>query len=379
MSEERRPLLIVHVIHRFQIGGLENGVVNLINRLPRERFRHVLVCVEDFDPEFARRIERDDVELIAMHRSQVGVWRMRWRLWRLLRRLRPDVVHSRNLSGLDALLPARLAGIKTLHSEHGFDMGDLHGRSAKLALLRRLHAPLVLRYLCVSHDLKRIMSEQWGIAADRIRQIYNGVDTDRFKPAQPPRHELMPVDKQGSQLFVIGTIGRVQPVKDQATLLRAVALLIGRRPEWRQRLRVAVIGDGPQLSELQALAGVLGIEGETWFTGARHDVADLLQALDLFVLPSLNEGISNTLLEAMATGLPLLATRVGGNVELVNEGVVGATFQPGDAQSLSVMIENYASDAGLCARHGQAARQRALRQFSLAAMMAAYQDAYETL
>ncbi len=374
-----RPLLIVHVIHQLHMGGLENGVVNLINRLPRERFRHVLVCIENIDPDFARRIQRDDVELIALHRSQIGVWQLRWQLFKLLRRLKPDVVHSRNLSGLDALLPARLAGLKTLHSEHGFDMGDLHGRHSKLALLRRLHAPLVRRYVCVSRDLGRIMSEHWGIASSRISQIYNGVDTERFQPAEPRRHELLPAELQGTDLLVIGTVGRVQPVKDQATLLRAFALLLQRRPEWAGRLRLALIGDGPQLAELKALAAELGIEAQTWFTGARNDVAQLMQSLDLFVLPSLNEGISNTLLEAMATGIPLLATAVGGNVELVQEGVVGATFTPGEVQQLSAMIENYAGDAALCARHGAAARQRALQQFSLAAMMASYQDVYETL
>lgn len=379
MSSASRPRLIVHVIHQLHMGGLENGVVNLINRLPQERFRHVLICIESIDPEFARRIERNDVEMIALHRSQIGVWRLRLQLFLLLRRFRPDVVHSRNLSGLDALLPARLAGLRTVHSEHGFDMSDLHGRAGKLALLRRLHAPLVNRYICVSLDLGRVMREHWGIAGSRIRQIYNGVDTARFRPAEPRRHELLPQALQGEGLFVVGTVGRVQPVKDQATLLRAFALVLQRRPEWRSRLRLALIGDGSELAGLNRLAVELNIASQAWFSGARSDVADLMQVLDLFVLPSLNEGISNTLLEAMASGVPLLATAVGGNVELVQEGVIGATFAPGDAQALSAMIENYAGDAALRARHGSAARQRALQQFSLAAMMAAYQDVYETL
>lgn len=375
---QSQPLLICHVIHHLVIGGMENGVVNLINRLPHGRFRHVVVCIED-SSDFADRIERDDVQVIALHRSKIGTWRLRWRLFRLFARLRPDIVHSRNLSGLDALLPARLAGSKTVHSEHGFDVDNLSGSAARPALLRRLHAPLVKRYVCVSHDLRRLMTEQWGLAAERVRQIYNGVDTDSFLPAPQRPQDLLPAALRGPGLFIVGTVGRVRPIKDQATLLRALGLLLQRRPEWRARLRLALIGDGPLLDELQALAGELGIAEQCWFSGARHDVAALMRTLDLFVLPSLNEGISNTLLEAMSTGLPALATAVGGNVELLGEGVVGATFVPGDHQGLAAMIENYASDAALCARHGAAAREWVQRRFSLQAMVASYQDVYETL
>ena len=373
-----QPLTIAHVIHHLVIGGMENGVVNLINCLPRERFRHVVICIEDYS-DFRQRIERDDVEVHALHRSKSGTWGMRWKLFTLLRRLRPDIVHSRNMSGLDALLPARLSGIKTLHSEHGFDVDNLRGSATRPALLRRLHSPLVRRYVTVSDDLRRLLTEQWGVAANRVTQIYNGVDTERFCPSKPRRHELLPQALQGAGLFVVGAVGRVQAIKDQSTLLRAFATLLARRSEWRTRLRLVLVGDGPLLKTLMALAQELGIAPLVWFAGARHDVSALLQAMDLFVLPSLMEGISNTLLEAMATGMPVLATAVGGNVELLDEGVVGATFTVGDTRTLAAMIENYAGDAELCARHGAAARQRAVQHFSLQAMVANYQDVYETL
>ena len=378
MTTTARPLNIAHVIHHLVIGGMENGVVNLINRLPRERFRHVVICIEDYS-DFRQRIEREDVEVHALHRSKSGIWGMRWKLFTLLRRLKPDIVHTRNMSGLDALLPARLSGIKTVHSEHGFDVDNLRGRATRPALLRRLHSPLVHRYVTVSEDLRRLMSEQWGVAASRVTQIYNGVDTERFSPTTPRRHELLPQALQGAGLFVIGAVGRVQPIKDQATLLRAFAAVLERRPEWRARLRLVLVGDGPLLTPLKSLAQELGIAPLAWFAGARHDVPDLLQAMDLFVLPSLMEGVSNTVLEAMATGIPVLATAVGGNVELLDEGVVGSTFTPGDAGALAAMIETYANDAELCARHGAAARQRAMQRFSLQAMVANYQDVYEAL
>lgn len=376
---DAKPLLIVHVIHHLVIGGMENGVVNLINRMPKERFRHAVVCVEDYS-DFRERIEDKSVEVHAMHRSKIGAWRLRWRLWRLFRRLRPDIVHTRGLSGLDALLPALLAGAKTVHSEHGYDVDNLAGTASKPAILRRLHAPLVRRFISVSRDLERLMAERWGAPSRLIRQIYNGVDIGRFRPAQAEaERRLLPAELQAPDLFVIGTVGRLQAVKDQATLLRAFVAVLERRPAWRARLRLALVGDGPMRESLHQLAGELGIREQTWFAGARRDVAELLRSFDVFVLPSLNEGISNTLLEAMATGMPVLASMVGGNVELLEPGVVGDGFAAGDVPALAAMIENYASDAARCADHGAAARRRAVERFSLQAMVAGYADVYQGL
>lgn len=376
--EAQSRIFVVHVIHHLVIGGMENGVVNLINRLPRERFKHAVVCIEDFS-DFRNRIQLPEVEVFAMHRSKIGSFRLRGELLKLFRNLRPDIVHSRNLSGLDALLPARLAGISTVHSEHGFDVDNLNGTAWRPALLRRLHFPLVKHFVAVSKHLQTLIFKQLGTSAKRVTQIYNGVDTEIFAPASCRRHDLLPLELSGENLFVLGTVGRVQPIKDQATLLRAVAKLLTRRPEWRDRLRLVLVGEGPLLADLKSLARDLGIVNLVWFAGARNDVSSLLQIMDLFVLPSLNEGISNTLLEAMATGIPVLATAVGGNVELIEEGVVGDTFAPRDVGSLAALIELYMLDAATVKAKGIAARQRVLRQFSMTAMMTAYQDVYQGL
>jgi len=376
MKDKR--VLIVHIIHHLVIGGMENGVVNLINRLPKDRFRHAVLCVEDFS-DFRQRIQDPEVEVIALHRSRIGAWRLRWQILLHFLRLRPDIVHTRNLSGLDALLPARLVGCRTVHSEHGFDVNNLQGQASKPALLRRLHAPLVQRYVCVSLDLRQLMIESWRLPGRRISHIYNGVDTERFCPPASRREDVLPPGFLPEGGFLVGTVGRAQAVKDQATLLRSFAQLLKRRPSLASRVRLAVVGHGPLYESLRALAAELEVSSYTWFAGARHDIADVLQSFDLFVLPSLNEGISNTLLEAMATGLPVLATAVGGNLELVDEGVVGASFNAGDVRTLAAMIENYATDASLCARHGAAARERVEQNFSLQAMLAGYDKIYQGL
>lgn len=370
---------IVHVLHHLMMGGMENGMVNLINQLPAARFRHTVVCVEDCS-DFRNRICRDDVEVHQMHRSKIGAARMRWQLWQLFRKLRPDIVHSRNLSGLDALLPARLAGAATLHSEHGFDVDNLDGKASKQRWLRRLHAPLVRHFVTVSQHLRTLLIDDQGIAPRRVTHVCNGVDTQRFAPPpQQPARQGLAACLQGTGLYVIGTVGRLQAIKDQATLLRAFGLVLQRQPGWRAHLRLMLVGGGPLLPALQDQTHALGLDDVVWFAGARHDVPALLQAMDLFVLPSLNEGISNTLLEAMSTALPTLATAVGGNVELVEPGITGSMFAPGDAQGLAALIERHVANPALSRQQGQAARQRVLARFSLQSMVAAYQTIYENL
>jgi sugar transferase (PEP-CTERM/EpsH1 system associated) len=359
------------------IGGMENGLVNLINQMPACSYRHAVLCVENYS-EFRDRITRSDVEVVALNRSAKGLRHVRREVFRQCRRLRPVIVHTRNKSGLDALLPARLAGVPhCIHGEHGLDVDDLHVRRWKPALLRRLHSPLVDRYITVSRHLEGYLRERVGISEPRITQIYNGVDTQRFAPGARSLDGLLPPNMRGERLVVIGTVGRVQPVKDQATLLRAFAMLRARRLDLRGRLRLAVVGAGPLLAELKSLADSLGISPVVWFPGALANIAEVLRTFDVFTLTSLNEGISNTLLEAMASGLPVVATAVGGNLEIVEDGTNGRLFPVQDVGALCDQLEAYATDASLRVGHGVAARRAAIGRFSLAAMVSAYQAVYD--
>jgi glycosyltransferase involved in cell wall biosynthesis len=178
---------------------------------------------------------------------------------------------------------------------------------------------------------------------------------------------------------VLGTVGRLDPIKNQDGLLRAFRAILDRRPEWRPWLRLIIAGDGPMRGELATLARELDLEGSVWFPGARGDVPELMRAMDVFVLPSINEGISNTILEAMATGLPVVAGRIGGNPELVVEGVTGALCDPNDAGGLQAALENYVAQPGLRESHGRAARERVTAQFSLGAMVERYAALYDEL
>jgi glycosyltransferase involved in cell wall biosynthesis len=171
----------------------------------------------------------------------------------------------------------------------------------------------------------------------------------------------------------------VQDVKDHATLLKAFVLLRERVPEQRDRLRLAVVGDGPLLGQLREQAAAAGVADLVWLPGARTDVADILRALSLFAMSSIAEGTPGSALEAMASGLAVVGTRVGGIPEVIEEGVTGHVVAPSDPQALAAALERYVRDPALAARHGAAGRERVLRHYNMAAMVSAYQALYDTL
>jgi sugar transferase (PEP-CTERM/EpsH1 system associated) len=371
--------LIAHVIHRLDMGGMENGLVNLINGMPAERFRHVVICLTDHT-DFRDRLRRADVPVYCLHKPPGNSPVTHLKLWRLLRRLRPDIAHTRNLSALECALSAAVAGVPLrLHSEHGRDVEDLDGRNPKHRLWRRLFRPFVHQYIALSKDLERYLHERVAVAPGRVWQLYNGVDTDLFRPARGAREPLPIPGFAGRDDFVVGTAGRMQPVKDPLTLARAFVRAVRQAPPGGPRLRLVMAGDGPLRGEVETVLEQAGVRSMAWLPGARNDVPAIMRGLDLFVLPSLNEGICNGVLEAMASGLPVVATAVGGNPELVQDGRTGMLVPPSDHVAISDAILDYCSDAAKRRRHAHEARAVAERCFGMAAMVGGYVAAYEAL
>lgn len=375
---QRQPYLIAHVIYRLHVGGLENGLVNLVNGLPENRFRHAIICVDDFT-DFRKRIQRDDVEIIAIRKKPGTDLAALWRLYRVLRRLKPDILHTRNLAALDALFPAFLVGVHyRIHGEHGRDIDDVHGDNRKLQLLRRLHRPLVHKYIALSRDLANYLSSKVGVPASRIVQINNGVDTDLFHPPSVPDDrcgDLRHWHDEGK--LIVGTVGRLEPVKDQMNLVSAFKALIAKYPELKNSVRLVIIGDGPTKAEIDSELTDSGIKDLVWLPGSRDDVPEILRSLHVFVLSSLAEGISNTILEAMASGNPVVATDVGGNHELVVAGETGQLVPAADPAALCDAIVAYLFDEQLRCSHGASGRDRAESLFSIERMIEKYGSVYE--
>jgi len=373
------PPLIAHVIHRLGTGGMENGLVNLINHMPPERYRHAIVCLQGYT-DFRQRIRRDDVAIFDVNKKEghdFGAYR---RLYKILRDIKPDILHTRNLSALESQVVGAAARIKgRVHGEHGRDIYDLHGKNRKYNLLRKAIQPLVGHYIAVSRDLAGWLQHTVGVPSRKVTQIYNGVDSEKFHPRSGPRELIGPPGFAADDAILIGSVGRLAHVKDFPTLIRAFDRLRELWPEGRSRLRLVIVGDGPTRTECERLIAELGLGEQIWLAGDRSDVPELMRAMDLFVLPSLGEGISNTILEAMACGLPVIATEVGGNPELVAPGKTGTLVPVADHEKMAQALLTYVRDPARMAQEGRAARAEIEARFSMEAMVAGYVRVYDAV
>ena len=376
-NADPRPC-IAHVVYRFDVGGLENGVVNLVNHLPSDSYRHAIVALTDVT-DFHERIRRDDVQFFSLHKRPGHGVRLYPRLFKLFRDLAPAIVHTRNLAALEASVPAWFAGVPArVHGEHGRDVGDLDGSNRRYQRVRRVYRPFVNRYVALSKDLADYLRGPIGIPAARIAQIYNGVDTARFAPAPDGRVPPPGCPFTSPDLWFVGTVGRMKDVKDQVTLAEAFVAAVRRHPAGA-RMRLVIVGSGPLSDRVDGVLASAGLRDQAWLPGDRADVPDILRGLDCFVLPSLAEGVSNTILEAMASGIPIVATRVGGNPELVDDGLTGRLVPPSNPESMAAAILAYFNDPATGRRHGRAARQVAVKRFSLERMVKDYLSLYDSL
>jgi len=373
-----QPPLVVHVMYRFDTGGLENGVINLINHMPVTAYRHMVVALTEVT-EFGRRLRRPDVQCVGLGKGPGHGAQVYPALWRLLRQHRPLVVHTRNLAALEMQVAALAAGVPVrIHGEHGRDVDDLDGLSLRHQRLRRLYAPFVQRWVTLSRDLQGYLEDRVGISPRRVVQIYNGVDTQRFS-------SLSAVDGSAVQgwpfmpgdHWVAGTVGRMHAVKNQLLLVRAFLRARAIDAGFAAAGRLVLVGDGPLREVAASLLNQAGAQAAAWLPGERSDVPDLMRRLDCFVLPSLAEGISNSILEAMACGLPVLATRVGGNPELVQEGRTGLLVPSEDTEAMAQAMLQLWRAAAAARAMGAAGRAEVERRFSMHAMVGAYQDLYD--
>jgi sugar transferase (PEP-CTERM/EpsH1 system associated) len=372
--------LVVHVIYRLDIGGLENGLVNLLNLLPRQRYRQAVVCLAGVNPRFRERIRDRDIEVVSLDKRPGKDLHAYVRMYRALRRLRADVVHTRNIGTMDMQWVAAAARVRRrVHGEHGWDAGDPRGLNRKSLLIRRGCRPVIQRYLAMSRDIARWLVDVVGARQQNVSQIYNGVDTSRFSPQGPVPADLPWSADMRRSMTVFGTVGRLDPVKNQRALLDAFAVMLRDRAPQAPAARLAIVGGGPMLRELQEHARQLGIADSLWLPGPRDDIADIQRAIDVFVLPSINEGISNTLLEAMASARPVIAGAVGGNVEIVLPGKTGELCDPTDPAALADAMRRYLESPALRAQHGAAAQQHVRENFSLEAMINGYASFYDSV
>lgn len=376
MAGSRRH--IAHVIYRFDTGGLENGLVNLINQLDEQSYFHSVITLNGYNPAFCRRVKTANVAFYDLNKRQGQDLGLFWRLNRLLKAIAPDVLHTRNLGTIEGQLIGWWRGVALrIHGEHGWGVNDLHGSNKKYQRLRRLFKPMIHRYVALSTEAKDYLQHKIGVPESRISHICNGVDTQKFRPDGPLPTDI-PEQFVEADTLVFGTVGRLADVKNQGFLVDSFARLLQAYPQHAPRLRLMIVGGGGLLEALQQRAKALAIADKVWFTGDRSDIDQLMRVMDVFVLPSLAEGISNTLLEAMASGLPVVATAVGGNPELLypphhEHNLVS----PSDSGQLVAAMAQYLFNPLHLQQHSQENRSHCCARFSIHRMVEQYHQLYQ--
>jgi sugar transferase (PEP-CTERM/EpsH1 system associated) len=362
------PIRIIHVMNALAVAGMELGVIKLANRQDPRMFRSVLCCLQVAQAD-ALPLVNPGTPVVVLGKQRGIDFTLFAKLVALFRKERPHIVHSHNWATLlYVVVAAKIAGVPLLiHGEHGYEDQASIGRRLGT---KRLLARHVTRLTTVSSNIERLLIDLWRVPPERVTYIPNGIDLDRF-PLDLKTDGLRRELGFTSENLIVTSIGRFVPVKDFPLLIRSFASVHRLHPE----ARLLLVGAGDPTA-VRSLAESLGVGSAVFFPGARGDVPALLSLTDIYVNCSSFEGMSNTILEAMASSKPVVATDVGGNPELVREGETGFLVPSGDEAALANRLTRLLDDAALRATMGADARKVTARDHPIARTVDRYNAMY---
>jgi sugar transferase (PEP-CTERM/EpsH1 system associated) len=360
-SESCKPV-VAHVVLSLKVGGLERVVVDLVKGF-RDSDYSCVVCCLGTRGEFAAEVDALGVPLYTLDKKDGVDLKLILRLARFLRENNVTIVHTHNPGPhIYGLLAARLAGVPVrVHTRHGRNFPD----NRKSVLINRILSWGTDAIVPVSDDAGLVATNVERISPGKIHRIWNGIDINLYTPR---------CDAVGGPP-VIGTVARLSPEKDQKTMLAAFSRVVGEIPD----ARLLLAGDGPCATKLHEEADRLGLSGRVDFLGQCSNVPEVLKRMSIFTLSSTTEGLSMTLLEAMATGLPIVATDVGGNRELLQPPLCGVVVPANDPQALAHALVELLRDPQRRAQMSSASRARAVQYFDINYTLSAYTKLYDEL
>ncbi|MFN0120050.1 MAG: glycosyltransferase [Blastocatellia bacterium] len=373
-----RRIKVMHVLNSLGVGGTERMLINLIQRMDTARFEHLICCVSERGAAASQL--RPDIRLIDMGKGSARDLLMPRRIARMIAAEKPDIVHTRSWAGVDGVIARQLSGLpgrqpRLVHSEHGRNLPYIHFEPWKSRVVRRVVYHLADVVFTVSAELREHYCRETGFPPARVRVLSNGIDVTRFDQPEDDgaaRREL----GFGPDDFVVCMVSRLSPTKDFPTLARAFAAL---RREQERPARLLIVGEGSERAWLEGFASEQGLRNDIRLTGERNDIPRLLRAVDAFVLSSHSEGLSGAILEAMCARLPVVASAVGANPELVAEGQTGFLFPAGDQVTLRARLTWLRDNPEPARQMGLAGRRRAEETYGMENMVRQYSDMYAEL
>lgn len=363
---------VLHVVLSLEVGGLENGVVNLINNHETKMFQVDVLCLRKLG-DLAKRITNDQCKIHFDGTSANSITAAILKVRRCCIKGNYDIVHTHSWGTLLTGYLGKIAS-KTpvlVHGEHGtLWLDSWTHRFVQKLIFRRVDLMLT-----VSNRLKQDICRLFQLEEDLILPILNGVDAQHFLPKLEYKIEARKKLDLNENHFIIGTVGRLEPVKNYRELIEGFSLFAKNH----KKAILIFIGDGELKSELEHQAKTLDVASQVRFLGLRDDVPSALSVLDVFALTSVKEGLSNSILEAMSCGLPVIASDVGGNSELVRPEETGYLYPLNDINQFSQLLLQLYNSENLRKQFSRQARTDVLQKYSLIAMVRQYEAQYKQL
>jgi len=366
-----KPIVVGHTIYAFKDGGMERGLLNLVNYGDHERFHHIILCLTEAGA-FATQLHSPACEVVELHKKPGNDFRLPVRIALAARRHLVHILHARGWPTLvETAVAAWLARVRaTVYGFHGKTMEDLAGLSFKRKWLQKIAIRWYRRVVTLNSRMRSDLATECRLPEESIHIIANGVDVNVFHPRED-RHCLRTTFGLPPDRFIVGNVARLDPVKNHEVILRALQRL----PD-PSRPFFLLVGEGSHRDELEREIARLQLEKDVRLFGYSDRIPELLDCMDVYVQSSFYEGFSNTILEAMACGLPVLATDVGGTKDLFAAERERCFFQPKDDEALAFLILRLQHDCDLRRTMAAHARRRVVESFSIQNMVHHYENMY---
>jgi glycosyltransferase involved in cell wall biosynthesis len=369
---KKKPFRVLQVVLAIEIGGLETFTVELSKQLAINGIEVEILCLSRIDPGYVAGLKEANIPIHLMRKKTRGDLGYFQRVANFIKERNFDIIHSHSGCFFNAALFRKLAGVnKYIFTAHGMPV-ELGFKARCEDIVAGL---LTDHFVSVSHEIEGFMKKRLFFNCCCFHTIINGINTDKYRPVLnlQKQNELLTKYQLPTDCHLVGSVGRLESVKNYSMLVRAFAEL---QPGLKREVHLVLVGEGAQKNDLLKLAEQLKIKEYVHFLGMQYNVHEILPLLDVFVLSSLTEGTSISLLEAQSCGVPAVVTDVGGNGFVVPDGVNGFLCPVNDHSMMAACIGKILEDQALATTLSQNARDRIESSFSIHSMVEEYEQIY---
>lgn len=371
---------VLHLVHKYAVGGAEAVLGNLCN-YSGDRIKNKILSFTDYDHGFAYFLT-DDIQIVSINKKNGNDFRVPNIISKQIDSYRADVVHAQGWATyIEGLIAAKLLSkrrCRFIYAFHGKTASDVqNGMSHRQKIAQKIASIFADAIIAPSYHMAEDYAGMTGVSRDKVNVIYNGIDINRFK--QKFQNTRLKIGLNEND-FVIGFVGRLDPVKNLTGLIQVLDLFLNEiKPSERSHIKLLIVGDGIEKNTIIRLAKEKCLTDNLVLLGRRDDIPACLTAMDMFIQPSLYEGHSNTILEAMISKLPVISTHVGGTPEIIVNGENGFLFKPDNYTGMAEKILSLYHSPDLCKSVGLAGKMTVQKKFSVERMVNEYEKLYQKL